>query len=510
MLDFSGAQVGLNFNYNREIEDSRFRLENKFCQTISENNHDRVQSAKLFLFSPQQREKHLVRPHVYNFDNPFCLEVLNRSFINNNSLVSNKHLIDEPMINFMVKPANEGHLIDLTTLDYNWTFMLIVDIKTITEHSAYLTNSIDRCISTGFCLDEPVNPITHTPNPNSILKFTHHSKFRMNRNNASSAVLQNVDIIPQELRKTLGSIGTEEIVNLSPYAMQGVDPVNHAVNEFINPNTLTLVESLPGLPYGANYPTHGETKSTKNHLNVLLGTLDEAKNAFETDSVYDQNYGAPTTYGHDLSSIFYQQLKKGKGVTAAGISAWDVKSLSELDNILHKVGIVVNYANCHRTWETYPSYIGGDLNTFNAWIADMIAYLCESGGIISISFTYDSYVGNTYQKEGRWKVDNMDTIHGNNYEYCLNLFKALQRELELSVFAAIKMTRGDFVLSAKYNSFTETLVYLQFYGEEQHQGFYEQPTQLAGLINPNIGFSEYYSGNALQLQNLVNRLDVNF
>ena len=327
---------------------------------------------------------------------------------------------------------------------------------------------------------------------------------------SQSRYASNIDIIPTELRQSVGNLGVEEIVNLSPYAMKSVDPVQHAIKEYEVPNQLATIQSVPTIPYGGNYPVHAETKSTKNHMNIILNTIEEAHSAFETDSVYDQSYGAPSNYGPDLSSVFYNQLQKGKSVTASGIAAWDVKTLREIDNALHKVGIVVNFANCHRTWETYPSYIGGDLNTFNAWIADMISYLCEMAGIISISFTYDSFSGNSFQREGRWKVDNMDTIHGNNYEYCLNLFKLFQQELELSVFSAMKQCRGDFMLSVKYNTYTETLVYLQFYSDGKHQGFYEQPTQLSGLINPNIGFTEYYTDNSLQLQNLVNRLDASY
>ena len=489
-------------NVKNDIEQARQRVDNSYFNEPSIQG-ERIQNVKLFLFSPKKLNPHLVRPHTYNFDDPHCLEVLNRSFINNDPMVSKQNFMSEPMLNLMVKPSSGGHLLGLDNLSDSWTFMLTVDIIYPDQYVAYGSNVIDRSISTGFCKDEPVNPITHTPNPNAILKFTHHSKFRLNRNKyGASAPLQNIDIVPVELR----GIANDEhnLFPMAPSYMQPTDPILHSKREIFQEDN-QVVAAMTGLPYGTALPLKAETKSTKNHLNCILSTLEEAKNAFETESVYDSdfnNYGRTT--GLDLESVFYKRLSQGKNTTASGIASWDVRTLAEVDNKLHGVSIVVVNAAQGRTWEAYPSYYVNDTNTFNAWIADMVSYLCESSGIIELSFAYDSYQGNQFQKEGRWVVQKFDSIHTDKNQ-CLSIFKAFQLELENNIFSLLRMMKDEFSLMIHYRAFNDTLISLNFYGEEVLNGFYEHPTHLSGLITPNIGQLNYYSNNAQQMQHFVDR-----
>lgn len=97
---------------------------------------------------------------------------------------------------------------------------MIVDSETIDGYRSYQTSCRVKTISTGFCLSEPVNPNTGTPNPDAVFKFSHHTRFRFNRNREGNytsrpEVVGNYDVVPTEF-KDLADGSSEDIVNLSP------------------------------------------------------------------------------------------------------------------------------------------------------------------------------------------------------------------------------------------------------------------------------------------------------
>lgn len=513
-----GRDYSLNLDEKSEEENRRFRLDNNFNNNLP---IERVEDVTIFFIAPREHHAHMVRPHTYNFEHYGCIEMLEESFVRNEPLISRANIETEPLLNSMIKPSQEGHTIRLEDLSDRWTFILIEHRREDEGFEAYATSFLRKTISTGYCIGEPINSRTGTHNPQCILKFCHHSSFRFTRQRNQSYSnfgkgFINVDVVPSDILSV--NEDARQLVYLTPFHMQSTDEVEHATRELLGRggrsqiNKLMKFKTIEGIPKGSDFKLKSEIKSTKNHLNTILDTLQETKNAFELGDYEDdhnESIHAPR-YEMDFNGMYYRNLSRGRALSTSGLTSFDTKSLHEIDSLYPNIVPKIIDPKNARKWSVYPSVVVNENNTFTAWIADMISYLCESMGILTLSFTYDSYTGNRYEKKGRWAPHNIETVHQYDYKLAVGIFQDVEREIELNVFSVLKAFRGDFVLSVHYRMMADTLLKLEFYcDDDKTDAFYEHPSHLSGLVSPNIAEVDVYGNNASQLQNFINRMSAN-
>lgn len=511
---------------NTPINDQLLKNADYFSRQIPRNlpaqqDKDKTIRCELILYSPKQNYPHKVRPHVYNFNEYSAVSVMCENHLNNAPIVNNTMFEQIPEMNGMILPANDGHTIDLSKMNDYWTFILICDSEMIDGYKSYQTNCRQKTISTGYCLSEPVNPITHTVNPKAIFKFSHHTKFRFNRNRGGDYgsipdVIGNYDVIPTEFKMMTGEFG-DELVNLSPQYLNPPDPKvfaqKYLSDNFKDDYSDCVVDVLTGIPKHSATKIHADLKSGKKHLHTIAKALDQAKASIdcrENDIDYQNIASTVSSYGDNISTfdMFYKKLSDQKPIIESGITGYEVKQFSDLQYMYPYMKVKVIPIKNPRTWEVYSSLYINSNNTYNAWLSTFLNQFCEAAGIMELVFIYDSYCGNQYEKEGRWQITKLDSIYGDDITYGKRLFNSLKRELESHIFNYLKHTVGDFSLTVNYRSFTDTAINLQFYGEEKINAYYETPTDKAGLITPLIGDQRYAMKNSDEVAMLLTRFDI--
>lgn len=484
----------------------------------STQGSDRIISAKLFLFSPKMYGQHMVRPHVYDFNDANALQVMHQAFINDNPMVSRPIVAAEPGVLSMIQPATTGHNINLGTLSNFWTFMLVVESVGVSSLTSYMSVPIFKNVSIGYCIDEPISFQTGQVNPGCVLKFTHHDKFQYRKNhyggdNGFSVKLkQNHDVIPSEYRNmSYSPDGSPALVKLSPYALRGVDPQAMAMYEFHGDTAaLTRTTVQPILTPGESAQISSTIKYTPAHLRVFTDNLIKAKNLVADGSIFSHYAENSRIKGDDLSSVFYELMNEGDILVNNGIGTWDVKRLMDLTMMdLPMIEILPIRTENPRNWEVYPSTEINARNVYNAWISDTISQLCGSYGITEISFVYDSYTGNQFEREGRWQLHHLETVHGADRNMTLQAFNEFKMMLENDLFQVMKCCVGEFMLQVTYRMISDTIVNLVLKDfNDNVTANYEHPIQFGGLICPNIGTSDKFMSNCLEAQNLIHKLEV--
>lgn len=483
---------------------------------------DKSLRCELLLYSPRKNHPHMVRSQVYNFNQFAAVDNMNNNHRNNDPILNNSMFDQIPELNGMIMPSNNGHIVDLTKLDDCWTFTFIFDSEQIDGYKSHQTTCRMKTISTGYCLSEPVNPITQTVNPMSIFKFSHHTKFRFNRNREGNyfskpEVIGNYDIIPTEF-KSMVDQNSDDLVNLSPQYLNPPDPKIFA-NKYLNDINFKrddyddcVVDVLTGIPRHTASKIHADLKSSKKHLHTITHALDQAKAAVDCRDDIDYSNIASTvsTYGGTIGvyDMFYKKLGDQKPIIESGVTGYEVKAFSDLLHMYPAMNIKVLPIKNSRNWDVYPSHLNNINNNYNSWISSFLNQFCEAAGIMELVFIYDSYCGNQFEKEGRWNITKLDSIYGDDVEYGKMLFHSLKRELQSHIFNFFKHSIGDFSLFVNYRSFTDTAINLQFYGEEKINACYETPTDKPGLISPLIGDKDYAVRNGEEVAMLLTRFDV--
>lgn len=469
-----------------------------------------VLSAKLFLFAPKKMYNYQVRPHIYNFksSNEALTNMVN-NFNADRPLVNNINTQVMPQMLDMIRPmVSGGHIVNLQGISQMWTFVLIVDTRSLTGYTAAMVAPSFRHICTGFCIDEPINPITRTPNMSAEFKFCHHTQFQYRENRfgvmSDPQVVSNHDVIPSEFIQAGYNVGAA-FTTLTPTNMQATGPYMHALNQFGgNQGSMVLA---PTLTQGTNPKVDASLKLGKQHLQTLSKFMLAAKEQTGEYSRKDP-YGIPNPVaGEDFATAFYNLLTSNNMVTATGFGVYEMLQFAQIDYMLPELQVVPIMTTNPRNWEVYPSDIQDNLNLnfYNAWISDSIAFICEMTGLTNFSFTYDSYCGNQFEREGRWVVHKLESIHGDDRAKTLKCFDDVKNKLEMDLFSAIRFSAGEFVLNINYRYAAETLIELIFKdAASSPHAIYEHPTQLGGWVNPNVGDVGTYQNNADQLQSVVN------
>lgn len=485
---------------------------------------DKILRCELILYSPRENFQYKVRPQVYNFNQFSAVAAMCENHQNNDPIINSAMFEQLPELNGMIMPATDGHTVDLTKLNDCWTFTIIFDSEQVDGFKSYQTTSRIKTISTGYCLNEPVNPITQTPNPGAIFKFCHHTKFRFNRNregmyNTRPEIIGNYDVIPTELKSNMTGQEAENLVNLSPQYLNPPDPKIFA-QKYLNDSNHRredyddcIVDVLTGIPRHTATKVHADLKSSKKHLHTITKALDQAKAAIdcrENDIDYQNIASTVSSYGDNVSTydMFYKKLADQKPIIESGVTGYEVKKFHDLQYLYPDMKVKVINIRTPRTWEVYPSQFINSNNTYNAWLSTFLNQFCEASGIMQLVFIYDSYCGNQFEREGRWQITKLDSIYGDDVEYGKMLFHSLKRELQSHIFNFFKHSIGDFSLTVNYRSFADTAINLQFYGEEKINAFYETPTDKPGLITPMIGDQQYAIRNGEEVAMLLTRFDI--
>lgn len=148
---------------------------------------EQVLKAMMFLFSPKANYAHMVRPHMYNFNDEMALEIMRNSFNAGNEMVSRGLTNACPAILGSIMPANTGHVVNLTSLSNSWTFMLVVETMGVASMVSFMSAPIFKNIAVGYCIDEPLG-VNGSVNPKCILKFTHHQRFQARKASNQNAI----------------------------------------------------------------------------------------------------------------------------------------------------------------------------------------------------------------------------------------------------------------------------------------------------------------------------------
>lgn len=523
-FDFSvqSDEVGNNLHSSLGIDFSQTTYdftEGVLPQTPQMRKNETITKAELWVFAPKKHLPHMVRPYVYNFSDNNALAVMHQAFNSNRNLTDKMAIESAPELLDTIRPASYGQEVNLASLNDNWTFMLTTEARGVTGLLSYMSCPIYKTVSLGYCSEDPIG-FNGAINPNCYLRFTHHSKHQVTPNAMNPALTNSIpkqshDVIPIEYKNmALMTQGGQAIPNvkLLPQDLRPIDDValSYAVN---GGNIMPAMQGLIKPVLNPNDPTYvsSDYRYSPFHLRRITDTITQAGKALNETSLfgYDSSYRPSST---DLTTTFFDLMNANEFSFNNGIGSWDIRRLADIDAFdlpnlqIRKIDVLQP-----RSWEVVPSNGVNQRNTYNSWIADSVAQACEMEGITQLAFSYDSCCGNIYEKEGRWQIQEklFNTIHGANAALVKKAFFNIKGMLENNLFFLMKHTIGDFVLSVHYCMTSATIVdlFLKDYHDNTPGAYYEQPQQFGGLINSNIGNSEQYLKNCLNVHNLLSVLE---
>lgn len=471
-------------------------------------------TARLYIFTPRQLPTQVLRSHRYNFTPDFvdglssgegAIKLLPSRFITSNG---------SPAIH----PDGTGMLLDATTINSMYSFVLIVDRTTTSGFSNMASMGGTRQILIGYIAssEEPYNRRTNTINPNAVLNFTHSTFVRVSNNIGSTGLNRQIylgsdvdyinEITAQQLPDTTYLLTPQDLIN--PNVGSDVGMIDASGMSISNARVSSDGQAPNSLSVDA------KLKSPIHHMSVLADALEssveQVKNSNEVMSGIDigGQWGDPD----NAKSYFKANAPGSRMLTpVTGIEPSRPITIGNLD-MMFKGGLLVHPYEipANSQWDVYPQEYVTTKNVMSSFASMTLAALTPACGLAHIVFRYASWVnGNVVETDTNrgWQIIGCSTIvdvpDPGSQLRMLNKFKSY---MEGQLFPTLKQVSGDFDIMAYVNVGGEVLVDLNFLDMNSsfnNVGFYETNTRLGGMLNPMVADQVILSNNSAAINYLA-------
>lgn len=481
--------------------------------------------AYLYLFTPCQMSQQVLRPYKYNFSGNLIDEIVTAKNSLVRSVAPNGLGLCSEEINTSILPTANGIPLDLDAINRSWTFVLIADLIPPTFEGRALKSPSKRVISTGYCVDEPINPLTMhssnpTPNPNCVLMFTKSTQTNIQTTytangpytnithshdvdmiNELNGIVANQDMYagtPNDIRSMVCSSGlTTDGVIAGSYGDLSLNNVKPERNS-------RMVSGL--------YKTPKElltdiTDSIDRSIRFASSTTNGARNALNINNV-----GSSEDMADIAKAAFNTSVASSNTlIPKAGIDTTKPILLRDLMFLYPDLDICPNSLPLSPFWSSSPQDAISARNTLSSMVASSLSNMLPACGVSTAYFTMRSYT-----KEGMRIIPGRAQWSIHQFEFVTDVLSPAQQSANISMFEtyfetnlmpALRMIRGEFDLMVYANMMGYVLVDLVFCDDaltiKSGAAFYETSTSLGGLTNPMVANLEILNHNALQLDALL-------
>ena len=470
--------------------------------------------ATLFVFSPSIMPTQVLRPYVYNFTPNLVDELVESKSSMQKAIAPNGLGLLSQNMKTAILPDVNGIPIDTATMSNQWTFVLIIDAIPPNSNRTAIMSPTSRVISTGFCSEEPVNPITKTLNPNAVLMFTKTNTSYITHGMGTTGVSTDVsnasdlDVV-SELNGmvTPGTdlfIGTPQdirsMISNSPDGMTGVygelclsnakaDQDGRLISNTLKTPMIQLGNIATALDQAVDF-------SMARSDSIMSPLVDKLEDPVEiAKAMFDGNVRGSTEL----------QPRNSLDVT----KPMTIQQLMYIFNgALEVYPFQINPSN---PWDSTPQDIMSPRNQMSSMISASLSNLVPAMGIANITFRYASSVPNSFMSaintKGVWEIYNAVMIVPTNPAKEEASLKLFMEYFEMELTPIVRLVNGEFDLLCHVDMSGSVLLDLIYrddpYSHQLGQGFYDTSCRLGGFLNPMIGSLDTINHNATQLDSLI-------
>lgn len=485
--------------------------------SVSHFAADTGKRATLYLFTPSIIPNQVLRPYQYNFNGNLVDQIISAKEKMTCAVAPNGLGISSDLVNTAILPSTGGVPLNTTSLQTQWTFVLVADTSPTAAVRRSALSPTTRVIATGFCSEEPVNIHTNTPNPRAVLMFTKTNttyvtpqagQFGVNMQitNASdldvvselNGQIANQDLFlatPQDIRSTVftGGVGTDGQI-VGAYGELCLNNVKQG-------DSGKLIS--------------GDLKTPKIQLGNIMQALDRSVDYVSSISDGISNGIGPSVMPDnvDMARAMFDQNVAGSRqlLPRSGLDTSKPISMHDLIYIFPNLDIVPFEIPMASAWDATPQDSMTARNSMSSMLSASLSNLVPACGLANIMFRYSSYAQTgplTFNSNmGVWKIENYGMLVETPPQKQENAIKMFQNYFEMELVPILKCVRGDFDLLAYVDVMGYILIDLVFKDDyltmNQHEGFYETSSRLGGFMNPMVADYNVLHHNAIQLDTLV-------
>lgn len=499
------------FNYNTFEHDMTNRAVPMQNATLETGGGKK---ASLFVFSPAMMPTQVLRSYVYNFTPNLVDEIVTARDKMRRSVAPNGLGISSANVQGAILPDVNGVPIDTTTMSNQWTFVLIVDAVPPNSNRRALMSPTSRVISTGFCSEEPINPLTKTVNPNAVLMFTKSNTSYVTKAYGQTGMTTDVsnasdlDVVSEMNGMiTPGTdlfIGTPQdirsMVSNTPDGMMGVYGQLCLSNVKADQDSRLVANSLktPMIQFGniVNSLDEAVDFSMARTDSIMSPLVDRLEDPAEiAKAAFDSNVRGSTEMqprnGLDISKPMTMQQLMFVFNGAVEVFPFQIPPASP--------------------WDATPQEVMSPRNQMSSMLSASLSNLVPACGIANITFRYASAAPNALfsavNNKGIWELYNAVPIVPCGPEKEEANLRIFMNYFEMELTPILRLVNGEFDLLCHVDISGSVLLDLIYrddpYSHQLGQGFYDTSCRLGGFLNPMVGTLDTINHNASQLDCLV-------
>lgn len=455
------------------------------------------------------------RANLFQFSNQFAnkaAEVIDRSVLQN---ASSRALIDlthtPDALKSIIPTSRPDTIVQTSMLSDNWQFVLI-----ILENGGGTVSPLmkQRVIVTGYCLEEPINPMSlsnpkPTINPNATLVFTHrtvvgetmtqgHDGFHVRdyRTHMDVHCVDNTQIKPL--------VQHQEMHLLDPKTCWDTYTYTEGANSFSLPGVTSSLDNQNG-PIALTTTLDNPKSTLKDILTVVHNAHENLQMESRMGSAQNTSVLHPNATKETLHSMVASNFENKYTMYNSGgpteNEVWHMRKLMSMypGIDIQPIGLekAYSFAAADQVAQTAE-------NTFSALLCAVVPSVMVDLGLNTIAFTATVRQVSVINERCFWNVSHREAFMPLPDKELNIRAKGVMTALINGVFETIRLTRGDFTVSASFTLSGRSHVLLNFLSNSMpNQTPYEVPTNLSGLLTPTFGTAACHGQNAQSLQNLM-------
>lgn len=483
---------------------------NQSVQYMSNNNLSNTK-ASLFLFSQRQIPDQVRRPHAYNFDGEFRMDLQNNIERNIRGQLYNHldTLMPESIqAKHAVLPAAQGDQLRLQEFNEMWTFILVVDNGN--SPSILGTRSFPgRMIYSGWVIDDPVYPLNTghgvVPNPNAVFYIAHNTIiacptiFTPQGFTNNPDVTGDYDYLPGQIAQQVQVDGSS-LYCLSPKQLIGSIIEGDGATMSISPTPLTAYSKSIEFSTDINNPVQ--------HLSTLVGAVGDS---VKMNKVNGSSYDILDSFNNKtILEVMGSMVNTGINHTPGML---DPREPIPFSILLQRFNNDIDIVVCKRPFECQYD-LGSPVqatrrNVFTALLAESVPSILANCNLAEIAFRYNSYerpdggLGSIGNERGIFQLMNIATLYQCDQAKLSSCWDQFQYQMKMMLFPVIETNGGHFDLTMHCSLAGASLINLIMLDEVRDHGLLETNNLLGGLNTPLIGNTSIVTNNASQLFGVV-------
>lgn len=488
----------------------------------------------LWIISPTNIPTQCHRPFVYNFDNTFkdhVTEAIVKTYRGGNPYQESM-LYGSQAAAMAVMPNVVGADINMQPFSNLWKFLLLCDISRganlpiigatpgVLNRGAANSAFDKRVIYTGFCTDEPINPVSHghgiTLNPMCTLMITHHTVINQRDMMGASGNIQQVntmldiDLVPSQIIPMLNN-GQQYLMTPSTLNDSILADVNGKPGG-VSPESSLITPAID------NLPVMGQLNSPRHHMQEVVYGINNATQMTAVTQTGGNMLSSGADYGMTLmggDSVFTSNVAASYNASAmvsqghGPIDPNKPVTLGTLSRAYPDMKVVDCRVPQSSQWDASPQGGQNVVNIASSMLSTSIPVMLAQHGLSQVAFRYCSRVPGTVMPgsdRGIYEVMSVASFTAMSAEMLRLKFTGFMQYLQMTVFPTVLQMGGDFDLTV-YTSVSGTSLLNLFYFDlpslTAPNAFYEVPNSLGGVLSPMVGSAAEHAHNTMQMVNLI-------